>query len=299
MLFMCSGSEVFTPVQASDARAAPHTRTAGKPLAGRHIALTWSVEQGEILTSALEAAGARVLPLFAGAAEPVGDTSALDAALLRLSCYDRIVLTSLAGVDALAQRLAALGLGPDACRHVYIAMLFPVTSRARELAVLPPQLVPPTVLANDIEMGLRDIGGKRILLLCAEHMQDTVAAALRVRGAKVDEVSAYRMSAHPVDARSLERILTPRRVDAIICTSGAMAEGLLSGLSQMGEDPCAALRAIPLITLDKATAAPLQRAGLTPTIAAAATATGDAAAFPLEALVAAVASLPSTEAHCQ
>ncbi|MGZ6388047.1 MAG: uroporphyrinogen-III synthase [Ktedonobacterales bacterium] len=297
MLFMSSGSEVFPPVQVSDAHAAPHIHPAGKPLAGRHIALTWSVEQGEILTSALEAAGARVVPLFAGAAEPVGDTSALDAALLRLECYDRIVLTSLAGVDALAHRLAALGLGPDVCHHIYIAMLFPVTARARELAVLPPQLVPPTVLANDIAMGLRDIVGKRLLLLCADHMHDTVAPALRLRGAKVDEVSAYRMSAHPVDTRSLERILTPRRVDAIICTSDAMAEGLLLGLSQVSQEPHAALRAIPLITLDTAAAAPLRRAGLTPTIAAAATATGDAAAFPLEALVAAVASVPSTEPH--
>lgn len=299
MPLMTAGSSVFPPVKASDARAARHTSTASRPLAGRHIALTWSVEQGEILTSALEAAGARVMPLFAGVAEPIHDTSALDAALLRLSRYDRIVLTSLAGVDALAQRLAALGLGPDACRHVYIAMLFPVSARARELAVLPPQLVPPAVLANDIEIGLRDIIGKRLLLLCAEHMHHTVAAALRLRGAEVDEVSAYRMSAHPVDAHSLERTLVPRRVDAIICTSCAMAEGLLSGLSQVGQELHAALRAIPLITLDKVTAAPLRRAGLIPIIAAAATAPGDTAAFPLEALVAAIALVPSIEARCQ
>lgn len=295
MLFMNSASDVVPPARASGAYAAPHIRAAGRPLAGRHIALTWSVEQGEILTSVLEAAGARVMPLFAGIAEPVGDTSALDAALLQLSRYDRIVLTSLAAVDTFAQRLAALGMGADACHHVYIAMLFPVTARARELVVLPPQLVPPTVLANDIEMGLRDIVGKRILLLCAEHMQGTLAPALRRRGAEMDEVSAYRMSSYPVDARSLERVLALRRVDAIICTSGPMAEGLLAGLSQVGQEPAAALQAIPLITLDKATAAPLRRAGLAPTIAASATATGAATAFPLEALVAAVAPVPSTE----
>lgn len=236
------------------------------------------------------------MPLFAGAAEPVDDTSALDAALLRLNRYDRIVLTSLAGVDAFAQRLAALGIGPEACRHVYIAMLFPVTARARELAALPPQLVPTTVLAHDIEIGLRDIVGKRLLLLCAEHMQGTLAGALRLHGAKVDEVSADRMRAHPVDARSLERILAPRYVDAIICTSGAMAEGLLAGLSQIGQEFPTALRAIPLITLDTATAATLRLGGLTPTIAAAATATGDTAAFPLEALIETVAAAPSTEA---
>lgn len=296
MLVMNSESEVFSSVRASTACAAPSMDGRSRPLAGRRIALTWSVEQGEILTCALEAVGARVMPLFASAAEPVDDTSALDAALLRLNRYDRIVLTSLAGVDAFAQRLAALGIGPDACRNAYIAMLFPVTARARELAALPPQFVPAAVLAHDIEMGLRDIAGKRLLLLCAEHMQETLATALRLRGAEVDEVSAYRIRAHPVDARPLERMLAPRRVDAIICTSGAMAEGLLVGLAQVGREPVEALRTIPLITLDTATAVPLRRAGLAPTVASVAATHGDVTAFPLEALIATVAPEPSTGA---
>lgn len=291
MLSLPRGSSALPHGPSTGARDAP--RANGRPLVGRHIALTWSVEQGQILTSALEAAGARITPLFAGAVAPVADTSALDAALLRLDHYDRVVLTGLAGVEAFAQRLAALDIGPEACRRVYIAMLFPVTARAREFAALPPQLVPAAVLADDIEAGLRDIAGKRVLLLSAERAPDALTASLRWRGAEVDEVNVYRMIAHPVDAQALEHILVRSRVDVVMCTSGDMAEGLLEGLLRMGRDPAEALRTIPLVALDAATAAILRRAGLEPAVAAATTATGDGAALPLEALVNVIVSATS------
>lgn len=296
MFTLHRGSEALSLLPATGARDGPRTNDA--PLAGRHIALTWSVEQGQMLTSALEAAGARVTPLFASAAAPVADTSTLDTALLRLSRYDWVVLTSLAGVDAFAQRLVALGIGPDACRRVYIAMLFPLTARARELAALPPQLVPTTVLADDIEMGLRDIVGKRILLLRAEseRIHDLLADSLRQRGAEVDDVRAYRMLAHPVDAQSLEDILVRARVDAVICTSGEMAEGLLEGLARTGQDPVEALRTIPLITLDIAATATLRRAGLAPIPVCAEAPTEDTAMLRLRALVAAIASVAAVAA---
>ena len=286
-------SASLSQLPATGARDGPQTNDA--PLAGRHIALTWSTEQGQMLTSALEAAGARVTPIFASAPAPVADTAALDAALRQLSRYDWVVLTSLAGVDAFAQRLAALGIGPEACRHVYIAMLFPLTARAREFAALPPQLVPAAVLADDIEMGLRDIAGKRILLLSAESegTRDMLAVSLRRRGAEVDDVSAYRMLAHPVDAQSLDRILVSRRVDAMICTSGEMAEGLIEGVAQTGQDPAEALRAIPLMTLDTSATAMLRRAGLAPIAAVSEAPDEDAASPPLEALVSAVVSATS------
>lgn len=291
MFSLSPGDSVLPQVPYSGVRGAP--LAVGRPLEGRHIALTWSVEQGQILTSALEAAGARITPLFAGAVAPVADTSALDAALLRLDHYDWVVLTGLAGVEAFAQRLVALGMGPEACRHVYIAMLFPVTARAREFAALPPQLVPAAVLADDIEAGLRDIVGKRVLLLGAEQTPDALAASLRWRGAEVDEASIYRMVAHPVDAQALEQILVRSRVDAVICTSGEMAEGLLEGLLRMGQDPAEALRAVPLVALDAGAAAILRWAGLVPAVAAATTASGDGAALSLESLVKVVVSATS------
>ena len=293
MLSRNSGSEILPPSQVTGAPDAPSAR--GRALAGRHIALTWSAEQGPILTPHLEAAGARVTPLFASVAVPVGSTTALDAALLHLSRYDWVVLTSLAGIHTFAKRLAALGMGPDACRHIHIAMLFPVTARAQELAALPPQLVPEAVLAEDIVAGLRDIAGKRILLLRAEQAHGTLAASLRQRGADVDAVSAYRLIAQPVDGQSLRYVLTHRRVDAVMCTSAVMAEGVLAGLAALGQGPAEALRTIPLIALDAATAAPLLQAGLAPTVAITVAPTDHAAMPPWQQLMSAFVSATTAE----
>jgi uroporphyrinogen III methyltransferase/synthase len=292
MLSMYIGSGILPQSQAAGARGAP---ARGGPLVGRHIALTWSADQGPILAPHLEAAGARVTPLFASVAVPVGATAALDAALLHLGHYDGVVLTSLAGVHAFAQRLAALGVGPDACRRIHIAMLFPATARAQEFAELPLQLVPEAVLADDIVAGLREIAGKRILLLRAEEACDTVAASLRERGAEVDEVSAYRMIALPVDSQSLCQVLMHRRADAVMCTSAVMAEGLLAGLATLGQELAEALSTIPLIALDVAAAAPLQRAGLAPIVAMAAPA-DHTTTLPWQQLVSAFVRATTAEA---
>lgn len=288
MRSMYSESAILPQPHSMSARDAPSVR--GGPLAGRHIALTWSSEQAPILTPHLEAAGARVTPLFASVTVPIGATTALDASLLLLSRYDCVVLTSLAGVHAFAKRLAALGLGPDACRRIHIAMLFPVTAQARELATLPPQLVPEAVLADDVAAGLRDLAGKRILLLGGEETRDTLAASLRQRGAEVDQVSAYRSIAHPVDGQSLRHILTDRRVDALMCMSAVMAEGVLAGLAALRQEPAVVLRTIPLIALDTATATPLRQAGLAPTVALTAAPTDHVPVSPWQQLVAAFVS---------
>jgi uroporphyrinogen III methyltransferase/synthase len=289
MLHVDAGSDVFPQLQVDGVRDTPPVP--GRLLAGRRIALTWSVEHGQILTSHLEAAGALVTPLFASAVAPVGDTAALDAALLHLGRYDWVVLTSLAGVDALAWRLAALGLGSEACRHVFIAMLLPVTARAWELAALPPQLVPAAALADDIEMGLRGIADRRILLLRAEHTHDSLAALLRQRGAAVDEVGAYRMVASPVDAPSLRRVFGRGGVDTFICTSASAAEGLLAGLSALGREPAEALGTLPIIALDEAAAVMLRRSGLAPVVAVPApAATEGDATIPFRMLVSAIDS---------
>ena len=272
MLSLHSGGDILPQLQDGDESKAPAVRrqSGDRPLAGRHVALTWSVEEGPILTAQLETAGARVTPLFAGTVALASDTTALDAALTRLSRYDWIVLTRLAGVDVFARRLVALGVGPEDFRHVYIALLFPITARARALAALPPQMIPATVLADDIAAGLRDVAGKRILLLRVTQLHDTLAGALRRRGAEVDDVEAFRILACPVDAQSLDSVLVRSPIDAIVCTGAAMAEGLLMGLAAMGLEPARVLYATPLIALDRDTAARLRQAGLHATVAGAA-----------------------------
>lgn len=233
-----------------------------KALAGRHIAVTWPAELGAILTSFLIVEGARVTPLFAGDLVPAESTTALDTTLSRLDHYDRVMVTSLAGVDAFVTRLVALGIRSDACPHIDISLLFPVMARTSEHALLLRQQMLTGGLTSNKELKLRDLSGKRILLLCAAGLHNSVAASLRRCGAEVDEVSTYRIVTYPVDAQSLRLVLETRRADDGICTSAIMADGLLAGLAKLGQHPVEALRSIPLITLDAAAAAILRQAGL-------------------------------------
>jgi hypothetical protein len=87
----------------------------------------------DTVSSQLEAARARVTPLFASAIVPVRDTTTLDTALRNARRYDGIVVTRLAAVESVARRLAALCLGRDACRHISIALLGPANARADEI----------------------------------------------------------------------------------------------------------------------------------------------------------------------
>jgi Uroporphyrinogen-III synthase HemD len=134
--------------------AVPQSRD--RSLTGLRIAVTWSVELGQILCSQLEAAGARVTPPFASALVLVRHTTTLDTALRNAHRYDWIVVTSLAAVESVARRLAALGLGRDACRHISIALLGPANARA-----------------DEIMARLGGLAGKRLLLLRAERTRAT------------------------------------------------------------------------------------------------------------------------------
>jgi uroporphyrinogen-III synthase len=113
---------------------------------------------------------------------------------------------------------------------------------------------------------LGGLAGKRLLLLRAERTRatgrDSLAEALRRRGAEAEEVDAYRAIAHPVDASSLRAMRERNRLDAMVCTDGAMVDGLLMGLLATGLDPAQPLRETLLIALDEGAGARLRgRAG--------------------------------------
>lgn len=285
------GSDIFAgpPDTDRDARAAPGAPQHGA-LTGRHIALTWSVGQDAPLAVALEAAGARVSVLFACATQPVEGVAALDAALADLADYDWIVLTSVAAVDVLAQRLAALGRGWHAHGRIHIAQLFPLSARALDVSPLPPDLAPEAAVADDVRAELANVGGKRVLLLRAEHMRTDLAAELRRRGADVRDIAAYRVVPRAVEADVLGRLLGRDAPDALICTGAVTAQGLIAGIAAVGQQPGEALRGVRTIALGDDAGAALRHRGLVPSAVIA----GDTTASVLRALAAQLARPTST-----
>ncbi|HZC76673.1 MAG TPA: uroporphyrinogen-III synthase, partial [Ktedonobacterales bacterium] len=150
--------------------AAKQKRRAGaeRPLAGRHIAITRAVEQAPALARRLERLGARVMILSTIGIEPLRDTGQLDAAIGDLGSYDWIVLTSVNGVRAFAQRLAACGGTWDDRQRARIAVIGPATAEALKRYGVLPDLMPAEYVAEAILAGLGNVAGQRILLVRAD-----------------------------------------------------------------------------------------------------------------------------------
>ncbi|HEX9035617.1 MAG TPA: uroporphyrinogen-III synthase [Ktedonobacterales bacterium] len=238
------------------------------PLAGKRIAITRPPEQAAALAERLEALGAQTVPLATIAIAPIEDTAPLDAAIAGLSDYDWLVFTSVNGVAAFAARLAATGRGWDARGRARVAAIGPATARALEARGVGVDLTPDEYIAEGILDGLGNVAGQRLLLARADIARRALADGLRLRGAVVDEVAAYRTVIQPVSPDAIHQALDGEPVDAITFTSSSTARGLLAGLAALGRDPRAALRGVALAAIGPVTAATLREAGLEPALVA-------------------------------
>jgi uroporphyrinogen-III synthase len=252
---------------ASQADAANATETA-RPLTGHRILITRPRQQAADLARRLEALGARVIALPAIAIEPMDDPSRLDAALGELATYDWIVFTSANGVRAFADRLRALGIDWTARHRARIAAIGPATQAALEVRGVAADLVPGEYVAEGLVAALGNVAGQRLLLPRADIARETLRDELRLRGAEVDEVAAYRTVAQALAPELLERVFRTERVDALTFTSSSTVRGLVESLRASGHDPGTALEGVVLACIGPITATTLRAYGLEPTVVA-------------------------------
>jgi uroporphyrinogen-III synthase len=241
---------------------------AQQPLAGRHVAITRPQGQADALAQRLEALGARVTALPTIAIAPLEDTAALDAALVELGGYDWLVLTSANGARAVDERLTALGLDWHVRRLARIAVIGPATAAALRLYGVEADVMPDEYVAEGIVEVLGNIAGQRILLLRADIARADLADELRLRGADVDEVAAYRTLPLALDDAAVHALLSVDRPDALTFTSSSTVRGLAQGLWDRGYEPHKALRGIVLAAIGQITAATLREHGLEPSVVA-------------------------------
>ena len=101
--------------------------------------------------------------------------------------------------------------------------------------------------------------GDRVLLLRGDLADRALPDALRARGAKVDDVVAYRTREAPESSRPLlRRALADDPIDAVLFTSGSTVRGLVA----LAEDESLPeVTSIPAICIGPQTAAEARRAG--------------------------------------
>lgn len=237
-------------------------------LAGKHIVITRPEEQAPELAERLTAAGARVTALPAIAIAPLDDTARLDAALDELAGYDWIVLTSANGVRAVAERLAAIQHTWADRGRARVAVIGPATAQVLADQSVAADAMPDEYVAEGIVETLGNVAGQRILLLRADIARRALADELRVRGADVDEVAAYRTVVRPVPEETLRALFDGGTVDALTFTSSSTVHGLMRGLVAAGRDPAAALRGMTLAAIGPVTAGTLREYGLEPAVVA-------------------------------
>jgi uroporphyrinogen-III synthase len=184
-----------------------------QPLYGRRIVVTRP--ESKSLAEELERLGAEVTIVPLIEIRPA-EGRALEDAIDAMSTYDWIVLTSVNGVAAVRQGLAALG------GQTRVAAVGPVTADAIRRNGVEPVFVAQRA-SDDIAGGLGEIEGLRVLLPQADLAEPHLAEELRGRGAVVDAVIAYRtILVEP----PMWGILPLRIADAVVLASGSACRSL-------------------------------------------------------------------------
>lgn len=212
-----------------------------RPLFGKRVLVTRSLEQAGRAAALLREEGAEPLVVPAIAIAPPADAAPLAQAVgaLRAGRYAWAAFTSANGVDRTWAAVEAAGGDARVFGAARIAAIGPATAEALARHGLRPDVVAREFrgegLAEEMLAAIRGAGagagGVRVLLARAARARDALPDALRAAGCEVDVVPAYETHPAPRDAvDGLARELEAGRVDAVTFTSSSTVEHLCDAL---------------------------------------------------------------------
>lgn len=233
------------------------------PLRGRRILVTRPRAQSRDLCERLRRLGARAVVVPTIGIVPPAPGGPLDRALRNVQRYDWVILTSINGARACLGRARALHIDLQAA-PVRWAAIGPATAAALRTAGIGVDMIPSRYLTASIADELPDVAGRRVLLARTDAAPPALAAALRARGATVDEVDAYGtvLAPRPLPPQ-VERLINARAIDTVLFTSASTVQGLVRLLKDRGP-----LQAMTIACIGPVCAAAAVQAGLLPQIVA-------------------------------
>ncbi len=240
-----------------------------RPLFGRRIVVTRSLEQADELIEMLEERGADAITAAAIRIAPPVDNGPLIEAAARASEFDWIVFTSGNAVDSFMDRLLAAGDVRD-LKGVRLCTIGPTTASRLSRYGIRVDLTPPEFRAEAVVEALKAAGelqGQRFLLPRADIARDLLAEELRRAGADVTDVIAYRtIPAQPdrAGAPDIYRMLLDRQIDAVTFTSASTVRNFVA---MLGQDQAVDLLAGTVVAaIGPVTAEAAQRLGIAATV---------------------------------
>ncbi len=243
-----------------------------RPLFGKRIIVTRSIDRARELSDPLENLGAETIIAPTFRIKPPEDPEAVDRIAASIDRFDWIVVES--AVSA-ARLLAAIARGPRDIRALGRASLCAVgPSTADQLATfgLKADVVIPELRAEGVAEAMvahSTVDGRSILVVRPDHERSVLADTLTERGARVTDLVAYTTDSDAPDspaAQRLYRLLLDGQVDAVTFTSPTAVRRFAS---LIGEEQAADLLGTTVVaTIGPVTAASALELGISPTIVA-------------------------------
>jgi uroporphyrinogen III methyltransferase/synthase len=208
-----------------------------RPLFGKRIVVTRSLEQAGELIEMLEERGAEAIPAPSIRIIPPDDTEALQRACMEAGQFDWIVFTSGNAVDYFMDCLLAIADVRE-LKGVRICTIGPSTASRLARYGIRVDLTPAEFRAEAVVEALRatgDLKGQRFLLPRADIARDLLADELRAAGAEVLDVAAYRTipaSADRDGGPDIYRMLLDRQIDAVTFTSASTVRNFVAMLGR-------------------------------------------------------------------
>ncbi len=204
-------------------------------LTGRRVLVTRPERQLNELCAALEALGARTIPLpLLRIAPPLAEEGVLRRRLLELDQYDMLVFISSnavrAGVVAIEDYWPQFPVG------IEVLAIGPSTAvLAQEMLHCDVHTLPGGVTSEDLLLlaSLEEVEGKRIGIFRGEGGRDLLANELRGRGARVDYFEVYRREEIQYSEKELSEALVAGKPNVLLATSGESLVALKHLIQQL------------------------------------------------------------------
>lgn len=163
------------------------------PLAGETILVTRAASANSQFREMLEAKGAVVLEFPALVIKPPSSWQELDKAIVNLSEYDWLILTSANGVEYFFERLHHLGKDKNYLKTIKIAVVGTKTAQYLQKYQLEVNFIPPDFIADSLVENFPEaLPQQKILFPRVESGgREILVQGLSKKGAKITEVPTY------------------------------------------------------------------------------------------------------------
>ena len=190
-------------------------------LAGKTILVTRSVGQSNQFSDRLTSAGAKVIEMPTLEIGPPSSWEALDQAILHLSTFNWLILTSSNGVEYFFERLEKSGQDKNALSGVKIAVVGEKTAQSLQKQNIQADFIPPNFIADSLVTNFPEsLTGKKILFPRVESGgREVLVKELTAKGAEVIEVPAYESCCPQSIPAAAEYALVNNTVDIITFAS--------------------------------------------------------------------------------